>query len=234
VASEYSYIGKSLQEVEDLWRLDIDVIDLYRDGETVSDKDQVALKEGDILRIRGNAKEIDKLIRRRTRLEVHSSQNWEDAEVSIDSYELLEAVVAPESEYDNQKIKDIDLTDKYEAVVLGVYHRGKNQQETLGETYLDRGDSILLAMRERRIPDLRQDSNFVIVSDVSVDHYKRKKIPIALSVLAAVVITAALNIVPIAVSACTGVILMVLTGCLRVGDIYKAITIGRSFFCSRA
>jgi di/tricarboxylate transporter len=223
VTSNNSYLEKPLKEVEDLWRLDLDVIFLFRDGEAVSDKAEATLQEGDILRIRGDAGEIDKLIQRRPGLEIRPSRKWKDVDVTEADYELLEAVVAPDSEYDSQKVKDIDFAGKYEAVVLGVYKKGRPEQEALREIRLGGGDSVLLALREKRIDDLREDDNFVVVSDVPVEHYSTKKIPIALAVLAGVVLTAALNLVPIVVSACAGVILMVVTGCLRVGDIYRAV-----------
>ena len=222
VTAGYSYLGKSLKEVEELWRLDIDVIFLLRDGEVISEKAEATLKEGDILRIRGDAGEINKLIQRKTGLEIRPSRKWEDVDVTQTDYELLEAVVASDSEYYTQKIKDIDFAGKYEAVVLGVFHNGTPEQETLREVRLDRGDSVLLALRKKRIRDLKEDDNFVVVSDIPVDHYSTKKMPVALAVLAGVVFSAALDLVPIVVSACAGVILMVLTGCLRVGDIYRS------------
>lgn len=223
VTADYSYLGKSLQEAQELWRLDIDVIFLYRDGETIPEKAEAELQEGDILRIRGSAEEIDKLIQRRAGLEIRPSRKWKDVDVTEADYELLEAVVAPDSEYDTQKVKEIDFAGKYEAVVLGVYQKGRPEQEALREIRLGGGNSVLLALRKKRIRDLKEDDNFVVVSDVPVEHYSTKKIPIALTVLAGVVFTAALDLVPIVVSACAGVILMVLTGCLRVVDIYRAV-----------
>jgi di/tricarboxylate transporter len=223
VTADYSYLGKSLEEVEDLWRLDIDVIFFFRDGEVISEKDKATLKEGDILRIRGDAGEINKLIQGKTGLEIRPSRKWEDVDVTQTDYELLEAVVASDSEYYKQKIKGIDFAGKYEAVVLGVFHNGTPEQETLREVRLDRGDSVLLALRKKRIRDLKEDDNFAVVSDIPVNHHSTKKMPVALAVLAGVVFSAALGLVPIVVSVCAGVILMVLSGCLRVGDIYRSV-----------
>jgi di/tricarboxylate transporter len=223
VTADYEYLGMSLQEIEDIWRLDIDVIFLFRDGKTVPNKDKAALKEGDILRIRGQAEEIDKLIQRRRGLEIRPTRKWKDVDVTKDDYELLEAVVAPDSGYEGRKVRDIDVAGRFEAVVLGVYKRGHPEQEALRDIRLGGGDSVLLALREKRLGELKKDDNFVIVSDVPLERYTTKKIPVALAILAGVVLTAALEMIPIVVSAGTGVILMVLTGCLRPVDIYRAI-----------
>lgn len=115
------------------------------------------------------------------------------------------------------------MSGKFEAVVLGVYQRSHPEQEALRDIRLGGGDSVLLALREKRIRELKKDENFVIVSDVPVDRYTTGKIPIALAVLAEVVLAAAFNLYFLVVSAGTGVILMVLTGCLRPSDIYRAI-----------
>jgi di/tricarboxylate transporter len=223
VTADYAYVGKSLKEVQERWHLDIDAIFICRDGETLSDKDHAELREGDVVRIRGSAKEIDKLIQRRTGLKVRHPIQWENVDVTKFNYELLEAVVAPDSDYDSQKIKSIDFAGKYGAMVLGVYKRGHPEMDALEEISLGGGDSVLLALKEKRIRDLKEDDNFVIVSSVPVTRYATEKVPIALGILVCVVFSAALGLVPIVVSAGMGVILMVLTGCLHTADIHRSI-----------
>lgn len=223
VTADYAHLGKSLQEAEERWQLAIDVIFLFRDEDIVTDKEDAILQEGDTLRIRASASEIDKLVQDQPGLEVRPSHDWHDVDVTRGDYKLLEAVVAPGSNYDDRSIAAIDFAEKYAAVVLGAYKQGHPEQENLRDIRLEGGDSVLLAMRERRIRDLRRDDNFVIVSDVPLARYDTTKMPIALAVLAGVVISAALGLIPIVVSACTGVILMVATGCLRTSEIYKSI-----------
>ena len=223
VTADYAHVGKPLKEVQDRWQLDIDVIFLCRDGETISEKDRAKLQEGDVVRIRGSAKEIDKLIQRRTGLEVRHPVQWKDADVTSFDYEMLEAVVAPDSDFASQKIKAIDFAGKYGAIVLGVYKQGQAKMETLQEISLGGGDSLLLALKQKRIRDLKEDDNFVIVSSVPVTRYATEKAPVAIGILVGVVLSAALGLVPIVVSAGSGVILMVLTGCLQTADIHRAI-----------
>lgn len=223
VTADYAHVGKPLKEVQDRWQLDIDVIFLCSDGETISEKDRAKLQEGDVVRIRGSAKEIDKLIQRRTGLEVRHPVQWKDADVTSFDYEMLEAVVAPDSDFASQKIKAIDFAGKYGAIVLGVYKQGQAKMETLQEISLGGGDSLLLALKQKRIRDLKEDDNFVIVSSVPVTRYATEKAPVAIGILVGVVLSAALGLVPIVVSAGSGVILMVLTGCLQTADIHRAI-----------
>jgi di/tricarboxylate transporter len=223
ITADYSHLGKPLKEVRKQWKLDIDVIFLCRDDNALPDFDDLNLREGDTLRIRGSANEIDKLIQRRPGLQIHHPKKWEDVDVTRFNYELIEAVVAPDSDYDSQKINDIDFSGIYGAMVLGLYKSGQPEMEALQEIRLGGGDSILLALEKKRIADLKNDPNFVIISSVPVTRYTTEKVPIAAGILAAVVISAAVGWVPIVVSAGMGVILMVLTGCLRTADIHRSI-----------
>ena len=187
------------------------------------DKENVTLQAGDTLRIRGSAEEIHKLIQSRAGMQIHRHDKWQEADVARGDYKIIEAVVAPDSEYDCRPVKEIDFAGNYEAVLLGIYKQGEPEVKALKEITLEGGDSVLLALEEKRIKALRQEDVFVIVSDVPVEHHASEKIPIALAIIAMVILSAALGWVPIVVSASSGVIVMIATGCLRTEDVYKAI-----------
>ncbi len=104
-----------------------------------------------------------------------------------------------------------------------MYKRGEPVTDNIEDVGLGGGDSVLLALRSESVRSLREDDNFVVVSGIDVDHVELSKMPVALSIMAAVIMTAALDIVPIAVSASAGVIMMVFTGCLNTTQIYKSI-----------
>jgi di/tricarboxylate transporter len=120
-------------------------------------------------------------------------------------------------------VNQLGLADKFQAVVLGAYQHGHTERRDLHDIHLGGGDSLLLAVKASRIRDLREDDNFVIVSDVPVERYRSEKVPVALGVLAGVILTAALGLFPIVVSAGAGVIVMVITGCIHPVDVHKAI-----------
>jgi di/tricarboxylate transporter len=223
INGNFQYIGKPLSEVEQFWRMNIDVIRVYREDSEIPDYRVTPLQENDVLRIRGNAKEIDKLIRSRPGLDVKPAKDWGDVDLTRGHYALVEAVIAPDSDYDSRTVESIDFFENYGAVVLGIYKQGKPERENLDQIRLRGGDSLLLTLGKDRVPNLRNDKNFVIVSDIVLEHFNRKKIPYALTILGGVVLTAALNIAPIVLSAATGVILMIFTGCLKTRDIYRSI-----------
>lgn len=70
---------------------------------------------------------------------------------------------------------------------------------------------------------LRRNPAFVVASEDDLRTYRTEKMPIALAILVGVVGAAALNIVPIVVSAVVGVVLLLLTGCLTNNEAYRSV-----------
>ncbi|MBI4418442.1 MAG: anion permease, partial [Ignavibacteriales bacterium] len=93
----------------------------------------------------------------------------------------------------------------------------------LSTTKLQAGDVLLLHCRKDRLVDLKQREGFVVVSDVGLPGFRRQKLFIATSIIAGVVATAALNLLPIVVAAIAGCITMILSRCLTLEEAYEAI-----------
>jgi di/tricarboxylate transporter len=62
-----------------------------------------------------------------------------------------------------------------------------------------------------------------MISDVGLPEFRTRKLLIALTIVAGVVGTAALHLVPIVVGSITGCVLLVLTGCLTMHEAYNAV-----------
>lgn len=226
---ESRHVGDSLEESSFGEDLDLDVLHVFRKGaepeageEPQSEGRQAVLQPGDILRIRGSAVEIDKLARRGD-VVLRPAHEWHDRDLSHSGSTLVEAVIAPDSPLEGQAVRDVDLDARFGAVVLALRHRGEIQQEDLGTLQLSGGDSLLLALDADRVPDVERDPSFVLVSEVGLPELRRERMPVALLILAAVVGTAAAGLVPIVVSAVTGGLLMVLSGCVNSEEAYQSI-----------
>jgi di/tricarboxylate transporter len=69
--------------------------------------------------------------------------------------------------------------------------------------------------------DLNRD--FIVAQEVERTDFRKSKVPVALGIVAAVVGLAALDILPIVVSALAGALAMVVTGCLKPTEVYDAV-----------
>ena len=78
-------------------------------------------------------------------------------------------------------------------------------------------------MDRDQVAEVKRDHSFVVVSELGYPDQRKDKMLIALAILTGVVAVAALNLVPIVVSAIVGCILLVLFGCLTVEEAHTVI-----------
>jgi di/tricarboxylate transporter len=70
---------------------------------------------------------------------------------------------------------------------------------------------------------IQSNADLLIINQQEINQHRREKAGIAIALGLGVVGLAALNVVPILVSALIGAILMVITGCLKPGELYSAV-----------
>lgn len=221
---EFKHFGESSDESALTKNLDLDVIQVFRQsGELSRAGAQAALQPSDTLRIRGNAREIKRLLERED-IAIRPAREWHDYDLQEGRDALVEAVIAPDSDLEGQDIEAVSFLDRFEATLLAVRHRGKLQQEEMGAIRLSGGDSVLLSIARDRINEVQNNPSFVVVSEVGLPNYRSDKIFIAIAIMIGVVAAAAFDVVPIVVSAVAGGILLVLTGCLTVEEAHSAIS----------
>lgn len=223
VNPESELIGQIFDEEKLTRKLDLDVLRIFKqERDSSAKRNKIEIQSGDVLRIRGSATEIDKLIRRED-LALKPGYNWTDVDLEHGRDTLVEAAVAPESSLENQSLAELDCYDRFGAVPLAIRHHGELQQEELGKVKLSGGDSLLLSMNRERVQDISKHPGFVVTSELDVMQPRTSKTPIALGILVVVVAIAALDILPIVVSAPAGVLALILTGCITSEEAYNAI-----------
>ena len=216
-------IGKVLDHEKLTEELDIDLIRVFKDGsDSSAQRNKVKIESGDYLRIRGNPKEIGKLLERED-LSIMPSKTWVDRDLEHGQDVIIEAIIAPESSLDQIRLDNYSFFEKHGALPLAIRHQGDLKHEDIKKIKLSGGDSILLSMSKDRVDELKNDPSFLIASEFETSTHRNEKTPVALAILAGVVLTAALGLTSIVISAVVGVILMVLTGCLRTEEAYKAV-----------
>lgn len=137
--------------------------------------------------------------------------------------QISEVVVVDGSSIDGATLKQLDFIDRYQLVVLAL-HRAGRQIVTLGggmaDVPLRAGDVMLVQGSASQIAALRGDHEFLVL-DATADLPQVSKSPTAILIMLAVIVVAAVGLLPIAFSALLGVLLMVVTRCLKwreVGD----------------
>jgi len=91
------------------------------------------------------------------------------------------------------------------------------------EVWLRTGDIILVQGKAEALKKLKQSGDLLIL-DSTEDLPHSSKAPLALWIMIGIVVTAALGILPIAISAVCGVLLLIVSGCLNWREATQALS----------
>ncbi len=132
--------------------------------------------------------------------------------------QISEVVVVDGSSIEGATLKQLQFIDRYQLVVLALHRAGKEIVSFggggVGDVRLRAGDVLLVQGPAEQIARLRRDHEFLVL-DATTDLPHVAKSPTAIVIMAGVIATAAFGLLPIAISAMVGVLLMILTRCLN-------------------
>ena len=221
--SDAKSVGMRVADSPLVKELDIDILEVIRKGQRllvpVSD---IVLKENDLLRVRCDIVQLQKL-KDRMGIQMKSDCELSDDDFKCDVLTLTEVIVAPNSRLVGKTIKSAYFRNVFRATALALRHRGQLYNTGFAETPLNAGDAILVETRKENYEALKNNNNFVIVSDIETPQYRRDKIIPAIAIIVGVITAAATGILPIMVGAIIGSILLVTVGCITLEEAYDAI-----------
>jgi di/tricarboxylate transporter len=148
-----------------------------------------------------------------------------------DKQQIAEVAVVRGSPLEGTTLNDYQFSARYQVMVLALHRAGVKSDTATNaplqhaeDTRLRNGDVILLQGTKRKIKQLKSRGELLVL-DATEDLAHTDKAPIALTIMLGIVLLAALGILPIAVSATLGVLLMLLTNCLRWKDASRALNV---------
>ena len=135
----------------------------------------------------------------------------------------VEAVVAPQKAVDGQRIADLALGRRYGVRILGAHRHRHIPGPDLENVRLRSADKLLLEGPPEGLDALAQEADLVQVSRPSGRAYRRRKAPIAVLSIAAVVLLAAFGVTDIAVLAMLAVAAIPLLRCIDADEAWNSI-----------
>ena len=219
-------IGRSIANARLADKHAIHVLELIREGEPMWATAAEALREGDLLLVRG---EWDKLSALRDKLKLEPRPEFKLSESSFgaavdgQSKRLLEVMVAPGSRLSGQTLDELDFTRQHEATVLAVHRRGEVLRERLRDVSLTIGDVLLMLAPRAEVEILRRDERLVVLNEREDSRRPPQRALLALLIVTAVIASAALGWLPIVAAAILGGIALVVTRCVGNEQAYQAV-----------
>ncbi|QCC55818.1 SLC13 family permease [Natronorubrum bangense] len=235
---------QQLQEVNGLESepVDPDVIDTPDDDQRdAEDESYVAvrtdqrIREDDVLTVHGTLQAVNQFVANQGLHQlVRKPVTDETFDESTSEDLLAKAIVPDKSSFVGETLAETRLRELYGTTVLAIRHDGELLRTDLGDHRLEAGDVLLVQTIPSSIRHFTDSSDLVVIEEDAFDWLLEDdvddlaplspKTPIMIAVMAGVVGTAALGGAPIVISALAGVFLMVVTGCLSIGDAYDAVS----------
>lgn len=227
ISPRSSLIGQTLRESEIQRKFDIDVLEIIHNEDhfpqPLADK---MLSIGDILIVRGGREELLKVKDERgieILADVRFSNRILDTELVNKEEKVAEVLILSNSRLIGTTLKDLRFRQRYNATVLAVRRGEELIRERIGKLKLKFGDLLLVQGPKESFLGLQTTRELLVLEEKNLEGLRLEKAWIALAIIVAVVAIAALDWMPILITSLTGVILMIVTGCLKPGEIYGAV-----------
>ena len=128
--------------------------------------------------------------------------------------QLAEIVVVQGSPLVNRTLNASRFTDRYQLATLALAQAGRQVhtlRKDIGDIHLQVGDILLVQGAREQLAQIKR-SGELLVLDATADLPSTEKAPLALLIMGLVIGSAAIGLLPIAVSAVAGALLMLLSG----------------------
>lgn len=149
----------------------------------------------------------------------------EDSPLEAPDQQLAEVVVTEESRLNGNTLRRTRFADLYNVIILAL-HRSRRKPAASGDVadeVLGVGDVLLVQGTKDDIQGLRANTGLLVL-DQTIELPRSSRAPIALLIMAAVVVTAVTKILPISISALLGALAMLLSRSLNWQDVGSALS----------
>jgi di/tricarboxylate transporter len=196
-----------------------------RDGKPRDDLgDSSPLLAGDVLLVEAAADEL-KSLHDDPGLDLNAIARFGNSLDGEGEPELVQAVVAPGSEFIGRSIRELDFSRQFKAVIVGLWRRRGEIGERLGNARLRDGDLLVLYGRPSHFSDLAAHHGFLMLVPFAGEAKRRLRAPLALVILGLTILAAAFEWLPAPLAFLFGAVAMVATRCVDIEQAYRQIDV---------
>ena len=218
IGEESKSVGKTLAEIINLTSEAMKVERIQRGEDTyLSLLPDVEIKPGDRLYVSDTPKQLKEFEEVIEATLYANNEPIDESDLqSTSQQQLAEIVVSQGSPLENTTLTRLRFQDRYQLLPLALHHEGKTIEDLFSgvrEVWLRTGDIILVQGKSETIADLKKSGDLLVLdSTENLPH--TEKASLTLWIMIGIVALAALGILPIAISAVLGVLIMLVTKCL--------------------
>jgi di/tricarboxylate transporter len=223
VPQESMLVGRTLAESRMGDAFGLTVLSICRDEITeLMPGAQKPLEADDVLLVKGKPEALEAL-RGLQSLEVDEYIPLDLDELESERIGMVEVVLSPHTTLAGKTLQQIHFREKYGLSVLAIWREGRAYHANLRDMSLLFGDALLLYGPREKLRMLGAESDFLVLTEAAQVVQHPEKAPLAVLVMAAVLLPVILGWLPIAITAVVGAALMILIGCLNMEEAYRVI-----------
>ncbi len=223
IPADSELIGQSLHGSRLQRRFDLDVLELHRGSERflppLADR---TLVTGDHLLLRCSREDLLRLQQDHTVVlaptpdeSIHPDQQ--------NNQRMVEVLLPSGSSLAGDCLRDLRFRQRYNVTVLALRRGNAVLRERLGRAQLREGDVLLLQGPRDAIRGLQANNDLVVLEQLEKDLPTVNRKRVALLIAGLVILLTALDVIPLVAAVLLGTVAMVATGCLRAGELQRAI-----------
>ena len=218
-------IGQPVETMLERTDLDIDILQLLRDGEAfIEPFTGEPIQAGDEFIVRAALTTV-RAIQETEGFSLASTTEVTDEEVEAvgERRTLVELVIPSGSSLIDVTLSEALFYEQYDVNILAIRRDTELLHHRLNRIQLQGGDTLLVQAAEESLDRLANDPDVIVVHEIPDPDYRSERIPLAVGIIISVVALAALNVLDILVAALGGVIVMVLADIVKPDELYDAV-----------
>ncbi len=222
-------IGKSLEELGKPLGRPLPAIAVLRGALRLEPQPTEVLQDNDVVLLRDSPAGLRELsaVLRTDLFDHDGAGRFVEHDGAGDDISLAEAVIGSDSPLIGRTLNEAEFARRHGVVVVGL-QRGTEELlrdgRSIEDVPLAAGDVLLVQGGNEKLERLKAEPHLLML-DSSLQLPRSPRAPWALAIMIAVIVAAATRFVPIHVAAFIGVIAMIVTGCLKLDGLGRALSL---------
>ena len=163
------------------------------------------------------------LLKSLVNIEVLDEHTPEPQSLETDDMQMAEVVLAPRSLLAGKTLREMNFRNKYGLTVLAMWSEGRTLKNRLNSMPLQHGEALLLYGKRENFEIIAGDPDFVLLTESLSKPLRTNKAMTSIAIMLMILVPVMFGLMPLAIMAILGVVLMVLTGCLKMEEAYRSI-----------
>lgn len=215
-------IGTTLGESRLVKELQLGVLQLYRNEETVKPLAELPLQANDVLIVEGRRENILK-IQTTSGIDIQGKIETLASYVEGQETQIAEVILLPDSPLIGRSIKGQRLRERYNLQILAINQSGRVAYSRVGRRILRLGDVLLINISKENLRALEAERIFRVLDILEEPQNHNHRAFRATAIFVAALGLGIFGIFPIAVAVLLGTLMVFLTRCITPEEAYRNI-----------